>query len=136
MTLYDLTQGEKGIITKVRGHGSFRKRIIEMGFVIGKEVEVVKKAPLRDPVEYKILDYFVSLRNNEARLIEVSREAPENGNGNTFQGTLTDNSLKTIAKKSGEKEINIALVGNPTPEKQPSSTISAVYRNAWETIAA
>lgn len=117
MTLYDLTQGEKGIITKVRGHGSFRKRIIEMGFVIGKEVEVVKKAPLRDPVEYKIMDYFVSLRNNEAKLIEVTRELPENGNGNTYNGTLSNNILKTMARKSGEKVINIALVGNPNSGK-------------------
>jgi ferrous iron transport protein B len=71
MTLADLKNGEKGTITKVLGRGAFRKRIIEMGFVRGKEVEVIKNAPLKDPIEYRIMGYNVSLRRNEARLIEV-----------------------------------------------------------------
>jgi len=71
MTLADLSEGEKGIITKVRGRGAFRKRIIEMGFIRGKDVEVIKKAPLRDPIEYHIMGYNVSLRKSEAALIDV-----------------------------------------------------------------
>ena len=71
MTLADLKTGEKGIIVKVKGRGAFRKRIIEMGFVKGKEVEVVKNAPLKDPIEYKILGYNLTLRKSEARLIDV-----------------------------------------------------------------
>ena len=55
MRLSDLSQGEKGIISKVRGRGAFRRRIMEMGFVSGKEVAVVKRAPLQDPIEYSIL---------------------------------------------------------------------------------
>lgn len=117
MTLQDLTQGERGVITKVKGHGSFRKRITEMGFIIGKEVKVVKKAPLRDPVEYKILDYFVSLRNSEANLIEVvSEKELINKEPSSFNGTIDSQILKRAAYKKG-KTINIALVGNPNSGK-------------------
>ena len=59
MNLFELNLGEKAVIIKVKGRGAFRKRIIEMGFIIGKEVTVVKKAPLRDPVEYNIMGYNV-----------------------------------------------------------------------------
>src|SRR5665647_181741 len=70
-TLYDLNEGEEGIILKIKGRGQFRQRLSEMGFVVGKKVEVIKKAPLRDPIEYKIMGYHISLRNSEAQLIEV-----------------------------------------------------------------
>jgi Fe-S oxidoreductase len=70
-----LQEGEKAFITKVKGRGHFRKRLKEMGFVGGKEVLVVKKAPLKDPVEYRIMGYDITLRNAEARLIEVERES-------------------------------------------------------------
>ena len=72
MTLADLKNGEKAIISKVKGRGAFRKRIIEMGFVVGKQVIVVKNAPLKDPIEYNIMGYEVSLRRSEASLIEVA----------------------------------------------------------------
>ena len=71
MKLSDLRTGEKGIIVKVMGRGAFRKRIIEMGFIKGKEVTVIQNAPLKDPIHYKIMDYDVSLRRNDAALIEV-----------------------------------------------------------------
>ncbi len=71
MLLSELKSGEKGIVTKVKGRGAFRKRIMEMGFVSGKEVEVIKNAPFRDPIEYKIMGYNVSLRQSEANMIEV-----------------------------------------------------------------
>jgi len=72
MNLAELKNGDKAIITKVRGRGAFRKRIMEMGFVKGKEIEVIKNAPLRDPIEYKIMDYNVSLRRSEASHIIVT----------------------------------------------------------------
>lgn len=71
LTLADLSRGERGIITKVRGRGSFRRRITEMGFIRGKEVTVLHNAPLSDPVEYRVMGYTVSLRRNEARLVEI-----------------------------------------------------------------
>ncbi len=69
--LSDVKTGEEAIITKVVGHGAFRKRITEMGFVKGKKVKVIKNAPLQDPVEYEIMDYRISLRRTEAAMIEV-----------------------------------------------------------------
>src|SRR5690554_7601429 len=71
MTLADLTNGQEAIIIKVKGHGAFRRRILEMGFIKGKKVTVIKNAPLKDPIEYELLNYQVSLRRSEARLIEV-----------------------------------------------------------------
>lgn len=75
MKLSDLNTGEQGVIVKVNGHGSFRKRLIEMGFIAGKKVTVVLNAPLRDPIEYEILGYKLSLRRSEADQIEVIGES-------------------------------------------------------------
>ena len=74
MKLSELKTGEHGVIVKVIGHGSFRKRIVEMGFIKGKMVEVLLNAPLMDPVKYKIMGYEVSLRRSEAEMIEVEYE--------------------------------------------------------------
>ena len=71
MKLSELKTGESGIIVKVLGHGGFRKRIIEMGFIKGQKVEVLLNAPLQDPVKYKLMGYEVSLRHQEADNIEV-----------------------------------------------------------------
>mgnify|MGYP000060851860 CR=1 FL=1 len=71
MRLSELKTGEYGVIVKVLGHGGFRKRIVEMGFIKGKVVEVLLNAPLQDPVKYKIMGYEVSLRHNEAEMIEI-----------------------------------------------------------------
>jgi len=116
MLLSDLKMGEKGIIAKVKGRGAFRKRILEMGFVPGKEVEVIKKAPLRDPIEYSILGYNVSLRNSEAQLIEMAEvtSLPVHDD-KLFEGTL---SLERTGKDPGNrKTIHVALVGNPNSGK-------------------
>jgi ferrous iron transport protein B len=113
MTLKDLQVHEKAVITKVKGRGAFRKRILEMGFVVGKEVETIRKAPLKDPVEYRIMESNVSLRNSEAELIEVvSGKDVVSHNGNGYSGTID---IETLRKKAYEKGkvINIALVGNP-----------------------
>lgn len=74
MNLEELLPGQRGIILKVKGRGVFRKRLLEMGFIPGKKVEVIKSAPLRDPVEFRILDSNVSLRRSEARQIDVMLE--------------------------------------------------------------
>jgi ferrous iron transport protein B len=113
MVLADIETGSKAIISKVKGHGAFRKRITEMGFVRGKLIEVIKNAPLKDPIEYKILDYDVSLRRSEARLIEVvdQNDALSLLNG-PFEGTITEDFVRSKAIEKG-KTINVALVGNP-----------------------
>ncbi len=114
MNLAELKTGEKGIITKVRGRGAFRKRIIEMGFVVGKQVIVVKNAPLKDPVEYNIMGYEVSLRRSEAALIEVTKDLRFIGKDNKFRGTFTLEETPVLRPAiAHSKVINVALVGNP-----------------------
>jgi len=113
MTLLDLREGEKATIVKVKGRGAFRKRIMEMGFIAGKEVVVGKKAPLKNPVEYTILGYNVSLRNSEADLIEVVSANEHNlNNGRVSNGVILDGNARKTNKING-KEINVALIGNP-----------------------
>lgn len=111
--LSDLQTGQTGIITKVMGHGAFRKRITEMGFVKGKQVKVIKNAPLQDPVEYEIMDYKVSLRRSEASLVEViAPELAHTIDPLKFEGMIDEEILKTSAGEKN-KTINVALVGNP-----------------------
>jgi ferrous iron transport protein B len=111
--LSEVKNNETVIITKVLGHGSFRKRIMEMGFVTGKEVKVIKNAPFKGPIEFKILDYNITLRRSEASLIEVVsfHEAEEQVSKN-YEGVIDREILKRSATEKG-KIINIALVGNP-----------------------
>lgn len=118
MNLSDLQNNQKGIITKVRGRGAFRKRITEMGFIRGKEVKVIKPAPLRDPVEYQLMGYEVSLRRSEAELIEIitEEEALSLQKEIVFDGTITGDLLEQSARIKGNI-INVALVGNPNSGK-------------------
>jgi ferrous iron transport protein B len=114
MNLAELKSGDKAIILKVKGRGAFRKRIIEMGFVVGKQVIVVRNAPLRDPIEYNIMGYEVSLRRSEAALIEVSTDEIEKENDNQYNGVQQlEQSLQLAPIDPDKKIINIALVGNP-----------------------
>ena len=124
MKLSELKTGEKGIVVKVLGHGGFRKRIIEMGFIKGKSVEVILNAPLQDPVKYKIMGYELSLRRDEAAMIEVVSEEEVHNQMATTDNDLTSNGsdiveselneqqLKELATKK-RRTINVALVGNP-----------------------
>ena len=121
MRLSELRTGEKGIIVKIMGRGAFRKRIIEMGFIRGKEVQVIQNAPLKDPIHYRIMGYDVSLRRQDAELIEVvsaAEFAAERENlifadkPATAYITPSDDELREIAYNKG-KTINVALVGNP-----------------------
>ena len=113
MNLADLLTGEKAVIVKVKGHGSFRKRIIEMGFVKGQLVEVVKQAPFRGPTEYSIMGYHVSLRPTEARLIEViTQEMATKLPTKEFEGIVDTEKLKLSAHEQ-RRNINVAFVGNP-----------------------
>lgn len=119
-----MNTGEQGVIVKVNGHGSFRKRLIEMGFITGKKVTVVLNAPLRDPIEYEILGYKLSLRRSEAEQIEVigESEAKEVMRSDRSYDTIFAEDCdeewflnKTMAKLAEERKhvIRVALVGNP-----------------------
>lgn len=120
MRLSELKTGEKGVIVKVMGHGGFRKRIVEMGFIKGKTVEVVLNAPLKDPIKYKVMGYEISLRRQEAEMIEVvsEQEAKEQAvqldyhKGLSEDIHLSDEEMKRIALGK-RRTINVALVGNP-----------------------
>ena len=116
MTLADLKTGNKAVITKVKGRGAFRKRIIEMGFVVGKQVIVVKNAPLKDPIEYNILGYEVSLRRSEASLIEVTINGEAKAR-NDYNGILQIEQSLQLSPVKKSKIINVALVGNPNSGK-------------------
>jgi len=122
MLLSKLQNGEYGIIAKVKGRGAFRKRITEMGFIKGKKVTVIKNAPLKDPIEYSIMGYEVSLRRSEASLIEVitPEEAKQilTTHDSTQQlVTITEPGIIDSGVKALSKTINIALVGNPNAGK-------------------
>ena len=115
MKLSELQTGQKASIVKVLGHGGFRKRIIEMGFVKGKIVESLQNAPLNDPVKYRVMGYEISLRRSEANLIEVVSEEealktlkPEKKADVFFH----DEEVRKAALIK-RKEITVALVGNP-----------------------
>ena len=119
MRLSELKTGEKGVIIKVLGHGGFRKRIVEMGFIKGKTVEVLLNAPLKDPVKYKVMGYEISLRHQEADMIEVISEEEARAMINpsfhaplTEEIPLTEEQLKEAAQGK-RRTINVALVGNP-----------------------
>lgn len=112
--LSSLQPGEEAVITKVKGYGAFRKRITEMGFVPGVAVKVIKKAPLGDPMELELMGYRISLRRNEANLIEiVSKEAYRNFQ-HPFEGGTVPADEAFMQRVSEEiNTINVALVGNP-----------------------
>jgi ferrous iron transport protein B len=116
MTLNDLTVGSTAVIKKVRGRGAFRKRIIEMGFVAGKEITVRKKAPLMDPIEYSIMGYNVSLRGSEASLIDVVACGTQDTEQHPYAG-VQSTELRVCSEPDAGKIINIALVGNPNSGK-------------------
>lgn len=119
MKLSELKTGETAIIEKVLGSGQFRKRLLEMGFIQGKEVTVIQKAPLRDPIHYKILDYSVSLRVKDSELIIVKKidaVVCDNVESELSQNNFTPDLKpyhKYINQDKPKNKIKIALVGNP-----------------------
>ncbi|MDR1119406.1 MAG: ferrous iron transport protein B, partial [Dysgonamonadaceae bacterium] len=119
MKLSELKASEKGIIVKVFGRGAFRKRIIEMGFIKGKPVEIVHNAPLKDPIIYKIMDYEVSLRRKEATLVEIVSESEikkiQESQDNKHLTVENDEWYEEAIQRS--KVIQVALVGNPNSGK-------------------
>lgn len=119
MRLSELHTSERGVIVKVLGHGGFRKRIVEMGFIKGKTVEVVLNAPLRDPIKYRVMGYEISLRRQEAEMIEIiseeeAKQSPEQNfhKGLSEERLPNEEELKRLALGK-RRTINVALVGNP-----------------------
>ena len=119
MRLSELKTGDKGVIIKVLGHGGFRKRIVEMGFIKGKTVEVVLNAPLKDPIKYRLMGYEISLRRQEAEMIEVvsEEEAIQHSylEDETRYGEVIASDIEHLRRiaQGKRRTINVALVGNP-----------------------
>lgn len=110
-TLADIPEKEECVIVKVNGHGGFRHRVMEMGFVKGERVTVLKNAPLADPIEYRIMQSHVSLRRREASHIEVVSTQEASDNYQNYNGVLSEEVQAKITQKT--KTITVALVGNP-----------------------
>ena len=129
MKLSELKNGETAVIVRVQGHGGFRKRIMEMGFVRGQKVTSVINAPMNDPIKYSIMGYDVSLRRSEANLIEVLSEADADAKlsaedakaPNYFAcgecSACQSNCMTNLHKTTQRNIINIAFVGNPNSGK-------------------
>jgi ferrous iron transport protein B len=113
--LSDLNEGEEGIIIKIKGRSQFRHRLSEMGFIAGRRIVVVKKAPMRDPVEYLVMGYHISLRNSDAMLVEIEKggDLKETHSSN---GVLTSENISDTLKEK-TRHIHVALVGNPNSGK-------------------
>lgn len=109
MRLSDLKPGQSAVVVKVLGHGAFRKRMIEMGFVKGRTVKDMLQAPLNDPVKYSLMGYEVSLRRSEAAQVVVA-EVDAQGHPRPDN----DPSTSEIPLAPGHlSAINVALIGNP-----------------------
>ena len=118
MRLSELKTGQTGVIVRVMGHGGFRKRIVEMGFIKGKVVEVLLNAPLHDPVKYKIMDYEVSLRRAEADMVEVVNEEEAKAweaSHPDIHALIADDCEDIVQRvaRIKEHELNVVFVGNP-----------------------
>lgn len=123
-TLADIPSGKSCVIVKVNGHGGFRHRIMEMGFVRGEKVSVLKNAPLMDPIEYEVMQNHVALRRDEARQIQVVEMSDEHALQYRFNGvkeerdSLTPEMVRTLEQiDQKSKTITVALVGNPNSGK-------------------
>ena len=130
MRLSDLKIGETATVVKVLGYGGFRRRIMEMGFVCGQEVTVILDAPLKDPIEYHIMGYDISLRRKEAEMIVVmTRE--EADSLIATEGTTIIDSVDIVkqALDSRRKHISIGLVGNPNSARPHYLTLYVVVAN-------
>lgn len=119
MLLSDLKTGESAVVIKVQGHGGFRRRILEMGFVRGQRVVAVLNAPLRDPIKYGIMGYEVSLRRSEAAMVEVLTLEEARAIRPSSDNHTTSPHDEDIEYAVNEKirQINVALVGNPNSGK-------------------
>lgn len=120
MRLSDLRPGQTGVVTKILGHGAFRKRVMEMGFVRSREVSVILNAPLQDPVKYSLMGYEVSLRRAEADLVEVQlledwKQSVDTADHITDTEECHDAECENTRKSNlrSDKIINVALIGNP-----------------------
>ena len=71
MTLRDAQVGSTVVVTKIEGDSAYKRRIMDMGITKGVEIHIRKVAPLGDPIELNIRGYELSVRKQDAQMIEV-----------------------------------------------------------------
>lgn len=128
MLLSELQTGERGVVVRVAGHGAFRKRIIEMGFIKGVEVTAILNAPLNDPIKYRIMNFEVSLRRADAEKVEVvtpDEAEREIVNHNDYRTIDADETTLQHIVNERTRTINVALVGNPNCGKTSIFNVAA-----------
>lgn len=74
MTLDQIKPGQNIIILKVKGQGLLRRRLLEMGLTPNTKVKVRKVAPMGDPIEVYLRSYVLTLRKEDASMIEVKED--------------------------------------------------------------
>lgn len=128
--LSQLSTGDKAVVVKILGHGAFRKRMIEMGFVKGREIKVLMAAPLKDPIKYQIMDYEVSLRRAEADLVEVVqlKDGDENRILPNHTNVIDCENPPVCIHEAHRHIINVALIGNPNCGKTSLFNIASGSR--------
>ena len=128
MLLSELQTGESGVVVRVAGHGAFRKRIIEMGFIKGSTVEAVLNAPLNDPIKYRIMNFEVSLRRSDAEKVEIVTEAEAEAdivNHDDYRPFEAEETKLHHVAEERSRTINVALVGNPNCGKTSIFNVAA-----------
>ncbi len=75
MKLSELREGEAGVVVEVIGDSEVRRKLLDMGIVKGAEIKMVRNAPLKDPIEFELKGYYLSLRRKEAEnvIVEVKK---------------------------------------------------------------
>ncbi|MDE6859157.1 MAG: ferrous iron transport protein B [Duncaniella sp.] len=128
--LSQLSTGDKAVVVKILGHGAFRKRMIEMGFVKGREIKVLMAAPLKDPIKYQIMGYEVSLRRAEAELVEVIQvnDGDENRILTNHTNVIDCENPPVCLHEAHRRIINVALIGNPNCGKTSLFNIASGAR--------
>lgn len=71
-TLNEVKVSEEVVVTKINGEKAFKRKILDMGITKGTSVLVRKVAPLKDPIEIRVRGYELTIRKQEAALIEVA----------------------------------------------------------------
>ena len=131
LRLSELKPGERAIVTKVHGHGAFRKRVMEMGFVRGREVSCILNAPLQDPVKYALMGFELSLRRSEAEMIQVERVSDYHSaetRAEAAEHISKNNETEQNGHLRSDKIINVALIGNPNCGKTSLFNIASGAR--------
>lgn len=138
MKLSELITGQEASITGMAGDSAIKRRLNEMGFIPGRKIKAIKAAPLKDPVEYEIMDYKITIRQKDAALVTIAQDgdAIVQKNSKKAVNWMNDENRPWNDNPSynttNSKTITVALVGNPNCGK---TTIFNYATNSRERVA-